>query len=275
MITLILFRLRTVRHNQLEILEDQPPKIIRKIISGAAEVSLRKNARWVIGKPIEIEDNNYYFKFGKKTKETKGKYADGDFVEEEEENAKYTHVFLDGNLGLVAIAKKSNLAPETQTIATNLAKYFNKCQFAYAHNITFNINEIKDPSDFIEFIRSAYAITEFSFTYSKPNPPDTNKIIKLNEDYAEAVNGHGRNTVNGSSLNAGIIEELSKSIASTGDDAHIWAIDKPGGIKQKRQLKKDSPVVLNIEEESLEMKKSIMGIVMRTYKKIRYQEHDE
>lgn len=275
MIQFVLFRLRTIRQTQSEIFEDSPPEVIRKIISNPAEISLRKNSRWNIGTPKVIDDNTYYFKFGKMTKETKGKFEDGDFVEEQEENARYTHVFLDGNLGVVAIAKKSSLSPETSSIAGKLAGYLNKCQFATVHNLTFEVKEIKDPSDFIEFIRSAYTITQFSFTYSKPNPFDAHKIIKQNEDYADAMNGVGRNTVSGRALNPVIVEEMSNSIAATGDDAHVVAIDKPNGVKKKRHLKKSNSATMQIQDESMEMKKDVIRLIRTLYNKIRNRDREE
>lgn len=264
-----LFRIRSSYKEQALILQFTPEQVIEHILNSSELVELRKNSRWRVGKPRELDNNSYYFKFGRHIKENKGKFKDGDFTDEPEENARYTHVFLEGQYGVMAIAKNTNLSPNTETIAHRLRDYLNKCPFTIQHNLIFTIDSIKDPSDFIQRVKNAYAVTRFTFTFTKPNPFDRSPIVGFNQEYAKEVNGNGVNTVHGDSLNQDVIESVTNSVASTGDDASAKIAETQGAKGLWIYLKKTPPLVINIIEESLQLPKSVLDHIMLIYRKNR------
>jgi len=78
-----------------------------------------------------------------------------------------------------------------------------------------------DLQTFIEQIRSAAAVVKFSFTAGFENPFDVENLIQRP---AERFNQHvgGTSTrveVEGDDLNRDLLEELSRGVASTGDQA--------------------------------------------------------
>src|ERR1700744_3797720 len=83
---------------------------------------LRKGYLWHIGNLREYSPSSGYFAVGRTTRSTIEKFdeAEGNFVQEELEESPLTHCVYDARLGIVAIAKKGNLASDAKGIAARV-----------------------------------------------------------------------------------------------------------------------------------------------------------
>ncbi len=269
-----LFRIRSIQESQEDIFKEKPNDVIKSVLHSTDLIELRKRSYWRVGKPVDLGDNSYYFKFGRNIQENKAKFEDGDFMDEQEENARYVHVFLDGELGMVAISKNSSLARTVESIASSLAKYLNRRPVIYERRITFTITSIKDPTDFLKQIRESSAVTMFSFTFKKPNPPDISRFVKAAQEYAKEVNGNGSNTAYGENLNKEVIEEVTNSVASTGDEAKATIYGPFSRLPKRIRLRADNDLIKVIEDVALNMKNEVMESLREVYRKNRNKHVD-
>jgi hypothetical protein len=198
-------------------------EIIKQLIRAKPTSELYKGNYWHIGNIKELDDEGGYFALGKTTQSILEKYDSetGNFIEELDETSPYTHVIYDSEIGFFAIAQKTKLSPTIVGIANKLRGLFQSTDIAFSNGLTINIDPISDPKDFIEAIQTAYSIRSFTFTFTRPNPIDVDELFqKPMEKYLEIANGkEGSTTVKGENLDSDPLVELSKSVATSGNDA--------------------------------------------------------
>src|SRR5690606_11855144 len=116
----------------------------------------------------ELGGTGVYFRLGRTTRASRSLYDrhTNNFVDEELENAPYTHVVIELELGLCGIARRYQLAQETGGIARQLEKLLNRSEISSESGARIEIAEIPDPNEFLEQLRSAWAITSFALTFS-------------------------------------------------------------------------------------------------------------
>jgi hypothetical protein len=264
-----------MRSHQISIFDrnESPSELIRTAIMEKPSGELRRGYYWHIGNVISIDSAGLYFALGRTTSGYVERYDSNrrDFVEEEFETAPYTHVLLDTNLQVSAIAKKPKLAPTTTGIARQLARLLGASRAALDRQISFELAEIKDPEDFIENIRRAYAIKRFSVTFSPPNPFDVEQDFHapMENLLRESYGDNGKTSVSGQNLNPELLENLARSTAATGDDAEAkiqFEQDQKPILKKLR----GNPAVIDQENvDSNEDKISLLSRLRALYNSIR------
>jgi len=275
-----LFRIKVYFPLQFSLFEGQQRSIseaIKGAISSKPQKEIwRRGQSWHIGNILPIDETSLYFRFGKKTKSILEVYQNGAFKDEEFETAPYTHVIVDSKLELCGIAKKTKLSQKTSTIAKQLERFLNASEYALYKKIQFNIVEINDPEPLIGYIKNEkYNIIKFSMTFSKPNPWDVNEdFIKPLERLLSAAQGEkGKTELEGENLNPNVLEELTRSIASTGNEVVVNLKDELG-VRVRRKLT-GNPVIIRYRED-LVGKKQLKYLLKRmkdTYNKIRKKEN--
>lgn len=202
------------------------PEIIKKIITDKPSSELRKGNYWHVGNVKMVSEYGGYFAVGKTTKSILEKYNEGtgDFIEEIDETSPYTHVVFDAELGLFSIAKKLKLSLTINGIANKVKELFQNSDMAFRYGLTVGFDPISDPKDFIDALKSAYSIRNFTVTFTRSNPFDVDEHFqKPMEKYLDAANGQeGITTVKGEDLNSETLVEMTKSIAATGNDAKAY-----------------------------------------------------
>ncbi|HLE87481.1 MAG TPA: hypothetical protein VI727_07430 [Candidatus Brocadiaceae bacterium] len=273
MLAFQLFRIKVYPSPQLHLMEKtkSPSEILKETIDTLPYAELRKGMIWHIGNVSPIDENGLYFRVGRTTKSKIEVYQDGNFVDEEFETAPYTHLILDISLEVCAIAGKSKLSPKTTGIANQFIRLLNESNYAHTKKVTFEIDEINDPEDFVSHLKRAYAISKFWVTFSKPNPFDVNEdFYKPMEKLLKASDGaKGKTELGGSNLKSDSLEDLARTAASTGNEAGAWLQPEQERPKVKKLLK-GNPVGVSQEDVADEgQRKNLLQGVRDLYRKVR------
>lgn len=215
---------------------NQPRDIILAAIERIFSQNFQKAQSWRIGNIHEPTQNTIFFAFGKITRATHGFYDEsrGDFIEETFEEAPHTYVAIDLEHQICAIAQKAKIAPRVRNIARNLEKLLNavhQTEMEY-HDITFTLNEINDPEEFITLIRTAVCISKFEMTFSPPNPFDAEEQFQrpMEELLKWSHADKGQTSIKGQNLEPNTLEKLSRSAAASGNNARAH-IQSPSDTK--------------------------------------------
>lgn len=268
-----LFRIKVYPSNQISFLEPPktPSEILQDVIFSVPSAELRKGMIWHIGNVSIIEEGGLYFRIGRTTKSTLEIYEDGNFDEQEFDTAPYTHVILDTRIEVCAIAKKPKLSPKTMGIANQFVRLLNESKRTQQIEASFDIDEINDPTDFIDHLRQAFSVSKFWVTFSRPNAFDVNEdFVKPTQKLLVDSNGEkGKTEVEGDNLNTESLEDIARSAASTGNDATAWL--QPSETSQKiiKRLKGNPIIVRQEDVADPEHKMMILRHIRENYKRVR------
>lgn len=243
---------------------------LKEAILKKPSAELRKDFIWHIGNVSPVENSGLYFRIGKTTKVKMEIFQNGNFVDEEFENAPYTHVVLDYNIEVAAIAKKTKLSNYPIGIAKQLVKLLNGTEFAAKNYIKFDISEINDPSDFIHYLQTSINITKFWVTFTRPNAFDINDFIKPLQGALNEVNGQkGKAILQGENLDSQPLEEIARSAAATGDDAAALLQRHEGEAYEQKYLRKNAATFQYGDIVEKEDKVGVLEIIRKKYSDIR------
>lgn len=249
------------------------PEILRESILSLPSSELRAGMIWHIGNVTPLDQTGLYFRIGRTSQSTIEIYneTEGNFLDQEFETAPYTHVLVDVALELCCIAKKTRLSRKTSGIARQFMKLLSGSNRAQELNATFEIDELKDPEDFISHLRTAYTISKFWMRFSRPNAFDANEdfIKPFQKMLNESDGSKGKAEIEGNNLKSNTLEKIARSAAATGDDAGALIKMSEGANNIKKQLR-DNPV--NISEEDIannEQKQNLLQRVRNFYHQIR------
>ncbi len=119
-----LFRVKVYPPAQRQMfdLEMTRQEFLNRSISSLPQIELRTGRIWHIGNVRRIDDAGLYFRIGRTSRSTVGIYEEGNFKDQEFETAPYSHVILDVELEVCALAKKTQLAPGAPGIAHHLVR---------------------------------------------------------------------------------------------------------------------------------------------------------
>ena len=248
-----------------------PSEILKDVILSLPSAELRKGMIWHIGNLSPIKEGGLYFRIGRTTKSTLEIYENGNFEEQEFETAPYTHVVLDIQLEVCAIAKKAKLSPKTTGIANQFVRLLNESIRARQIKASFEINEINDPTDFITHLRQAFSVSKFWVTFSRPNAFDVNEdFIKPTQKLLKDSNGEkGKTQLQGDNLNPEGLEDIARSAASTGNDAAAWLQTSDTSQKVRKRLKGNPIIVRQEDVADPEHKMKMLHLIRENYKSVR------
>lgn len=248
-----------------------PSEILKDVILSLPSAELRKGMIWHIGNLSPIKEGGLYFRIGRTTKSTLEIYENGNFEEQEFETAPYTHVVLDIQLEVCAIAKKAKLSPKTTGIANQFVRLLNESIRARQIKASFEINEINDPTDFITHLRQAFSVSKFWVTFSRPNAFDVNEdFIKPTQKLLKDSNGEkGKTQLEGDNLNPEGLEDIARSAASTGNDAAAWLQTSDTSQKVRKRLKGNPIIVRQEDVADPEHKMKMLNLIRENYKSVR------
>lgn len=249
-------------------------EILKQALLSLPSKELRKGAIWRVGNVKELDDNAAYFRIGRTLSSKVEVYQDGEFIEKEFESAPYTHVLIDLNTELCAIAKKTKLAPKTISVARQFIRLIGKTKVAEDSGAVFQVNEVSDPEDFISYLKKAHSITKFWITFTRPNAFDVNQdFVKPMQRYLEETCADkGKAEISGNGLDVNNLEELARSAAATGDDAIAEMKGSEKGKKVRKYLRGKSVTVPVDSFDDIDQKKSVMQRIRDIYKKLRHDE---
>lgn len=287
MVKFHLYRLKIEQSRQatLPYTENERPKdenfsdIILSAIEEKPYQKGRKGQTWRIGNIQKIEKQGVFFALGRITKATHGDYDEknGNFIEKDESEALHTHVAIDLNLQICAIAEQSKIVSPIRTISKNFSKILNMSHEAKRKNIVFNLSEIPDPEEFLNLIKNAKRISKFEMILGRPNPADIVELIhETGEKFVLDANGSKASISVTSSkegtLKKKVLENLTRSVSSTGNKVRA-RIQSENDEKPVTKTSGGNPLTVWIRLDSTQ--KSISNIlekIKETYNKLHDKE---
>ena len=274
---LYLFRLKAIKTAQGALFESGTSRdeFLTSVIESKPSEELREGYVWHVGNVLSVGKDGLLFAAGRTTKKSKELYDEetGDFIQVDDEESPFTYVYFDKKYSVLAIEPKSKLSPTAKGIANSLEKLFNQQASVHDYGAKIEISEIWDPEDFLKQIRSAYSVVGFTVEFTKPNPFDVEADFhKPMEQYIEATGGQkGKTIVQGEDLDRNSIEKVTRSVASTGNDASARIRHEEGQRPVTRHLRGD-PVSVAFDEEERQEPKGLMERVREAYARIRRQD---
>jgi hypothetical protein len=274
MLTFQLFRIKIYYPDQASVFGFPGRSgILRKAIHARPSAVLRKGYNWHIGNVEDISKDAVYFALGRTTRSHVELFNEvtGNFALQEFATSPYTHVVIDFSTQVCAIASKVRLAPSQSGIARNLGRLIGGSTEFKCNDAKVEIAAINDPEGFIDYLRSAVQIIQFSVDFGRPNPWDTDKdfhqpmqnLLQLTQ--AE----QGKTMIKGSDLNADRLEELTRSVAATGNNAEA-RIRESMGARPRRRYLRGNPVIATQEDcSSSEERLSLLESIRSIYQKVR------
>ena len=267
-----LYRIKFIKPAQRKLFppELSASEIFKDALSEKPTMELRQNNVWHIGNIKYFNNLTGVFAIGRTTKTTIEKYDDltGNFVEGQDDSSPYTFVIFDRSIGLIGIAKKTKVAPKTEAIARRIKGLFEKTNVVIEHDVEVRVDLIPDPKNFIEKIRSAYAIKRFKAHFTGPNPVDADELFqKPLSVYCQQMAGEqGTVEVVGNSLNEETVEVVAKSTASTGNTASAKIQTKRGSKPISVSLRGD---VVKVTVKENQSEQEILEDIQATYYEVR------
>lgn len=271
---LYLFRLNAIEAQQGGLFNTGQRRVefLTELIRRKPSAEIREGYVWHIGNVYPVGNEGLFFAAGRTTKTSKELYDEetGDFLEVEEEESPFTYVIYDAYYSVLGIAPKTRLSPTVKGISRNIARLLNSQPMVKDHAIRIDIPEIWDPESFLQQLRSAYALVAFTVEFGEPNPFDVEEDFhKPTQRYLEAIGGSkGRTTVQGEDLDRDGVDEVTRSVASTGNDARARMRMAPGQRPVTRHMRGD-PVNIPSEEEESEQPASILKRLRAAYERVR------
>lgn len=194
-----------------------------------------------------------------------------DFLEEEAMRAPFTIGIFDPKTQACGIMRKNGVSQSSSEIAGKLEKLLNSAPFAKESNYIIVAEPIPDPVDFIQAIISAQTVTRFSFTVSRPNPHDVDRLIQgpAKEFTKEAGGEHTKVEVEGPDLNRELLQDVTKAVAADGQKATADIKPTEGGPSRRVHLS-GNPVIERVTSEpSQSIFESMVAATRRAYARVR------
>lgn len=257
------FRNENGELNRSELLIDVFSKLIK------SETEARK---WRAGNVQYFQAEKFiYFRFGKIKISEKSKYRDGNFIEESDTDAPFTHLVFDISNQVVAIAKKTSIAPTVKGIANALAKFLNSFSVIQQNELTIEVEAIWNPEDFLASITDAYAVSKYWVRVKHPNAFDVNQdfILPMEKTLSNADGESIKAEIKGKDLKKESLEDYTRSCASKGNEAGA-TIQKSQRSKRKSMVLGRNPVTVDGDEEDNGFLKNLIKEIRDAYQKIRY-----
>jgi hypothetical protein len=271
-----LFRVQAHFPEQMTLLGDltTPADIIRAALLEKPSDGAH-GASWRIGNVTELPPNGLYFAIGKEQPKNIGSVDGlGDFHNQATIVAPNTHAVIDLGYQVIAIANNAELSSAPKAVANKLQKLMQATDVVRNHSTKITIELITDPTDFVEILAAAEAVTKFQVTYGLPNVWDVEQDFqKPMQDTSRAMGAdQATATFSGEDLDRDNLIKLARASSAVGKRSKAWVKrskkQKPVPVSQK-----ENPVTLSAErpEESQPVRwgKEIVKLIRELYKSVR------
>ncbi|MDR6853659.1 hypothetical protein J2Y54_003179 [Sphingomonas sp. BE123] len=250
--------------------------VISKSIEAKPTAEVGRRSEWHIGNVEPVKGGGIAFAMGRTQAVTSPKFdsVSHDFLEEEAMKAPFTVGVFDTETQACGVIRKSGVSQSSTEVASKLEVLLNAAPYARESNSRIIVEPIPDPVTFIDAIRRAKAVTRFSFTVTRPNPHDINRLIqKPAEEFTEAADGEkAKVEVEGSDLNRDLIEDVAHAVAAVGESAAANIIPEDGS-RTKRVHLSGNAVVEPVETgDKISVFAAILDRTRAAYARIRNSE---
>lgn len=272
-----LFRAKFIKARQSDLFQNDllPEQLFVRAVLEKPSAKMRRGYFWKIGNVRLFSSNTGYFAVGRTTKSRIEKIdaTTGDFVEQDLDTSPYTHCVFNAALGILGIAKKSNLAPTVDGIAKTIQRLLSRTSVIRNSNSSVEIAPIPDPEGFIAAIDSAYRVSRFGATFHGPNPFDADELFQkpLSVYLASAKGKKGNAQIQGEDLDRDVLRSVTRSTVATGNQASATIEKEPGQKSITMHLKGDA-VRLRYEQD--QRSETVLRDLEELYKRVRQRETD-
>lgn len=269
-----LFRIKVIEVEQGALFRSKQSRsdFLINLIKRKPDGEIRKGYVWHIGNVSDVGDSGLFFAIGRTTKTSKELYDEesGDFLAVEDEDAPFTNVLYDFQLGVLGIVPKARLSPSPKGVARSIEKLLNHQLEVADQGFRIEVAEIWDPEGFLQQVRQAYAVISFSVEFGNPNPFDVQKEFhEPMEKYLQASGGEvGKAIIRGEDLDRDTVEEVTRSVASAGKNASARLRRERGQRPVVRHIKGD-PAIVPVDGEEMDDRAGLLERIREVYQKIR------
>lgn len=270
---IFLFRVKFIKGKQLplEFENIKPEEILIRSLKEKPDVDTREGYSWHIGNVTLLEEHYGSFAIGRKSITQLPHYDNEkkDFIDELSETSPYTIIYFDSTIGLLGIKRNYRLAPKESGIANKVQQLLSSTSIVKQSMTYVEVDAIKDPMSFINKLKNAYSIKKFTVTFSGPNPFDADEYFhKPMSIYLQAAEGkEGKTTIDGENLNSETLIHVTRSVASTGNNA-IARLQNSADEKIITASLRDNPAKIVISPELIEEDK-INRKLIEEYRQVR------
>lgn len=221
-----LFRVQVHVSDQLPLLSNfrVPREILVAALTERPTVEHPRGS-WHIGNVTEISPDGLYFAIGKQQPKRVGVLdADGDFHNHAALVAPNTHAILDLKYQVLGIAKNTDLAPEPKSVARRLRALLQATAVVRYLQCKVTIEVINDPTEFVDILSRAAAVTKFQVSYGLPNVWDAEEDFQkpIQKTSKELGSDVATATFKGEDLNREKLIRLTRAAAAIGKRAKAW-----------------------------------------------------
>nr|WP_314860779.1 hypothetical protein [uncultured Undibacterium sp.] len=258
------FRLRLFDRPQGQLFERKTRKqLLEESFSNKQLAIETHGSRWRFGNFDKINREINYLRVGKVKAETNERFIEGDFGEEILELGVSTKVLVNTNLGLLAIFQNWDLAQNAITIASRIVEILQSNQALSINGYFPVIDQLRDPQDFVEMIKRAYAVRSIEINFKGSNPRDIGLIFhKQLEETVDLLRGNtGQTKISGDFLDKKTVIDIARSTARTGDSVSAKIQETPNSGATWKHMNKSNFLFLEVVKDE-----NIHQIVDKIYK---------
>ena len=250
----------------------EPAEIITESFLAKPTADVGRGSEWHIGNVELLPGDGVAFAMGRTSVVSAPQFdtVNHDFREEEVMRAPYTIGVFDQRHQACGIIRKSGVSQSATEIASKLQTLLNAAEIAATSNCRIYVDPIQDPIGFVEALRSAFAVTRFSFTASRPNPHDVDRLIQRPaEEFTYLTGGESTKVeVEGENLDKDVLEEVAKAVAAVGEEASA-NVRPESGARTRRIHLKGNPV-LEVLSDSRNILQNMLTTTRETYDRVRH-----
>lgn len=149
----------------------------------------------------------------------------------------YIHVFIDCEKQVLALNRDSRFASRVEFSAKKLSDLIEESSLLKEWGMSVEYSALKDPVDFIHYLREAKYISRFSFEVRRENVIDPSEyIIPLKKLTGQAGGTKTRADISGGMIKKDVAEDMARAIASTGDEAFADVMMPHEGTISRKHL---------------------------------------
>lgn len=225
-LTFTLFRAQVFLPEQLPLFNQgaSPTAILMSALLEKPTVK-HQSGNWHIGNVLQLTSFGLYFAIGRQLPRRLGTLDQaGDFRNEDTLVAPNTHVLLDLKYQVVAIAKNTDLAPEPAAVARKLQRLLQATEVVQSQRCSVSIDLINDPSEFVDVLLSAVAVTKFQVSFCLPNVWDADEDFQRPFQNTALELGSRESTASfkADDLDRKKLVSLTRAAAAVGKKAKAW-----------------------------------------------------
>ncbi len=225
--------------------KEPKPEILRATIMEAATATSSRGGRWHVGNVAPVGTGALSFRLGRLRNTSISQLnSRGDFIDADVPEAPNSFAVVDIPNEIVAIARNTSLAPSPGTLGRCLALVLTETRAAKQRSVMVEVAPIKNPVNFLQDLRNAFAVSKLWVVTKRPNPFDAERmwVQPMSRITEELSAESAKTTWTGPALQASKpeITDIINSTAANGGDAGATVRDTkksdPRRIKLRTNL---------------------------------------